>query len=127
MHAAVGVIQPQLFGLELSEILTMERPLYISKVLESYFEIYLSIISTDPNALFINYNDGIWMNFEKLQSFLGLDTEDHIKELMLERTKFHSKHPNQSFSEEAIGTAIPEYQHYIFELYNKLCSLANQH
>lgn len=122
MHAAAGVIQPQLFGLELSEILKLERPVYVAKVLESYFEQYLKIMDLDKNSLFINYNDGILTNLEKLQSFLGLQIEEDIKSRMIERTKFHSKRPYQSFDEKPIDGDSPQYQKYLFEIYRQLCS-----
>lgn len=123
MHAAPGVIQPAIFGFTLEEILKVERPVYVAKVLEKYFERYLKIIENDNNTLFINYAEGILTSLEKIEHFLGLKIEPAIKQKMVERTQFHSKRPNTVFEEKPLEDELPEYQRKVFEMYEKLASI----
>jgi hypothetical protein len=120
MHAAPGVIQPAIFGFTLEEILKVERPVYIAKVLEKYFEQYLAIIEKDNNALFINYAEGILTSLDKIEQFLKLKIEPSIKQKMVERTQFHSKRPNTVFEEKSLEDELPEYQKKVFGMYEKL-------
>lgn len=120
MHAAPGVIQPVLFGFTLEEVLKVERPVYIAKVLEKYFEQYLEIIEKDKNTLFINYAAGILNNLDKIEQFLDLKIEPSIKQKMVERTQFHSKRPNTIFEEKPLDDELPDYQKKVFAMYKKL-------
>lgn len=120
MHAAPGVIQPALFGFTLEEILNIEHPVYIAKVLEKYFERYLEIIENDENALFINYAEGVLTSLDKIGQFLDLKIEPSIKQKMVERTQFHSKRPNTFFEEKPLEDELPDYQKNVFKMYEKL-------
>jgi hypothetical protein len=122
MHAAAGVIQPALFGFELNDVLLLQREVYISKVLEKYFEIYLKIIGNDEKSIFVNYAEGILPIFDKIVSFLNLDIEETIKAKMIERTQFHSKSPNSVFEEKPLEDEIPGYQQKVFEMYELLAN-----
>lgn len=120
MHGVQGLIQPELFGLTLDEILNIQRPVYIAKVLEKYFERYLEIIDKDENALFINYAEGILTSLDKIEHFLTLKIDPAIKQKMVERTQFHSKSPNTFFDEKALEDELPDYQKNVFGMYEKL-------
>jgi hypothetical protein len=117
MHAAPGVIQPEIFGFTLQEVLSFERPEYIAKVLEKYFEKYLEIIEIDKNSLFVNYADGILNNLDKIQKFLNLEINPSTKKEMIERSKYHSKSPNTVFSEKPLEDELPNYQQKVYALY----------
>jgi hypothetical protein len=123
MHAAPGVIQPAVFGFTLEEILVVERPVYVAKVLEKYFERYLEIIEKDNNALFINYAEGILTSLDKIEQFLKLKIEPSIKQKMVERTQFHSKRPNTIFEEKPLEVELPDYQKNVFGMYEKLMTI----
>jgi hypothetical protein len=120
MHAAPGVIQPAIFGFEFSEIITLERPIYVAKVLEKYFERYLEIVEKDKNTIFVNYAEGILTSLDKIEQFLNLKIEPSIKQKMVERTQFHSKRPNTVFEEKPLEDELPDYQRKVFSLYEKL-------
>ena len=120
MHAAPGVIQPEIFGFTLEEVLALQRPVYIAKVLEKYFEQYLQIIENDKNALFINYSAGILTNLDKIEQFLQLKIEPTVRLKMVERTNFHSKSPNTVFSEPSLDDVLPDYQKKVFMMYEEL-------
>lgn len=120
MHGVQGLIQPELFGLTLDEILNIQRPVYIAKVLEKYFERYLEIIDKDENALFINYAEGVLTSLDKIEHFLTLKIDPAIKQKMVERTQFHSKSPNTFFDEKPLEDELPDYQKNVFVMYEKL-------
>ncbi|RFS15528.1 hypothetical protein [Emticicia sp. C21] len=120
MHAAPGVIQPALFGYDLNDVLFLEREVYISRVLEKYFENYLRIVGNDEKSIFVNYADGILPIFDRIVSFLNLDIEETIKTKMIERTHFHSKSPNTVFEEKPLEDEIPAYQQKVFKMYKLL-------
>ncbi|MCU0324308.1 MAG: hypothetical protein MUF45_03515 [Spirosomaceae bacterium] len=120
MHAAPGVIQPQLFEFNLEEILLLERPVYVAKVLEKYFEHYLEIIDKDKNTLFINYAEGTLTILDKIEEFLKLKIEPSIKQKMVDRTQFHSKRPNTVFEEKPLNDVSPDYQKKVLEMYEIL-------
>jgi hypothetical protein len=120
MHAVPGVIQPELFGFRLEEILQIERPVYVAKVLEKYFERYLEIVEKDMNSLFVNYAAGILKSLEKIEQFLDLKIEKSVKEKMVARTQFHSKRPNTVFEEKPLEDELPEYQKVVFGMYERL-------
>ena len=122
MQAAPGVIQPALFGFELNDVLFLEREVYVSKVLERYFENYLRIAETDKKSLFVNYAVGILPIFDKIVSFLNLEIEETIKTKMIERTLFHSKSPNTVFEEQPLEDEVPVYQQKVFEMYEMLAN-----
>jgi hypothetical protein len=120
MHAAPGVIQPEIFGFTLDEVLAVERPVYVAKVLEKYFEQYLQIFENDKNALFVNYSAGILTNLDKIEQFLQLKIEPTIRQKMVERTNFHSKNPNTVFAEPPLDDVLPDYQQKVYSLYETL-------
>jgi hypothetical protein len=120
MHAAPGVIQPEVFGFTLKEILQIERPVYVAKVLEKYFERYLEIVEKDKNSLFVNYAEGILISLEKIEQFLDLNIEESAKEKVVARTQFHSKRPNTVFEEKPLEDELPDYQKVVFGMYEKL-------
>lgn len=122
MHAAPGVIQPALFGFELNDVLFLEREVYVSKVLEKYFENYLKIIEADKKSIFVDYAEGILPILDKIASFLNLDIEKTIKAKMIERTQFHSKSPNTVFEEKPLEDEVPVYQQKVFEMYESLAN-----
>ena len=123
MHAAPGVIQPAIFGFTLEEILAVERPVYIAKVLEKYFQRYIEIIEKEKNALFVNYAEGILTSLDKIEQFLKLKIDSSVKQKMVKRTQFHSKRPNTVFEEKPLEDELPNYQKNVFGMYEKLVSI----
>lgn len=120
MHVLAGAIQPALFGFELHDVLMLEREVFISKVLETYFENYLKIIDIDKKSIFVDYAEGILPILEKIESFLNLDIEEAIKAKMIERTQFHSKSPSTIFEEKPLDDKLPDYQRKVFGMYETL-------
>lgn len=125
MHAVPGLIQLEVFGLELFEVMNLQQADFVGKVLEKYFEKFLKIVESDTNVLFVDYKDGIMTNMSKLGDFLGLHFDDDYQEKMRLRSQFHSKNPNTTFSEKPLEENPPLPQEKVFGLYKKLCDSLN--
>jgi len=123
MYAAPCAIQLQLFEFILEEILAVECPVYVAKVLEKYFERYLEIIEKGNNTLFINYAERFLTCLDKIEQFLKLKIEPSIKQKMVERTQFQSKNPSTIFKEKPLGDELSDYQKNVFSMYEKLSKI----
>lgn len=116
IHAVPGLIEAQLFGLEQLEVLNMDQNIYLAKVLERYLSLYLEIAQKDKLSLLLNYNEGILMMIEKISTFTNTTISETVLLKMKERSGYHSKHPNQIFTEKPT-TYIPNYLQRAFDLY----------
>jgi hypothetical protein len=117
MQAVPGVIEPEVFGFDAAD-LTGNLDAYMSKVLERYFEAYLEIAENDPLSMLLNYNEGIGVMMEKLGDFTGITFNEEQLALMNERSKYHSKNPNEVFAEECKPDVSP-YLAKAIELYRQ--------
>jgi hypothetical protein len=118
IQAVPGLIEPEVFGFDRSEILVNNLDAYMAKVLERYFEAYLEITENDPLSMLLNYNEGVASMMEKLAEFTGITFNEEQLELMNERSKYHSKHPNEVFAEERKPDVSP-YLARAMELYRQ--------
>jgi len=117
MQAVPGVIEPEVFGFKQDDITSLSLDEYMAKVLERYFSSYLQVIENDVNSLLINYEEGPIAMMEKTLDFSGITLKDELKQQVINRTKFHSKHPGQAFSEDQEKSPIPDYLKPAFGLY----------
>ncbi|WP_448697769.1 hypothetical protein ACFGVR_13385 [Mucilaginibacter sp. AW1-3] len=112
-----GLIEPEVFGFSDCDTLSLDD--YLARVLASYFSAYLEIVSNDQLTLLVNYNEGIITIMEKMASFTNIHINDTTKQKMKERTNYHSKHPEQVFSETREIT-VPEFLNEAFGLYHQV-------
>ncbi len=117
MQAVPGLIEPQLFGLDVKQVEKMTQDVYLSKVLERYLTRYLEIANKDKLSLLLNYNEGIMPIIEKIAIFSNITITDANRLEMQHRSSFHSKRPNQIFS-EVNTTTIPYHLQTAFNLYD---------
>lgn len=120
MQAVQYVIEPELFGFEPDYISTLPRDHYTGLVLERYFQVYQEIIVKDPNTLLLNYHDGIMNIIRKMAVFARLEFEENELDEMEKRSGFHSKYPNQPFSEKMPETQIPSWLQTTMNLFEEL-------
>ena len=59
-------------------------------------------------------------SLNKILGFLNVKIEESEKNKMIERSQFHSKRPNTVFDEKPLESQVPNYQKYVFELYEQL-------
>jgi hypothetical protein len=119
-QAVPTLLQPSIFGIELVDEYLTNHKIYITKVLEKYFEKLIQISQIDQNTLFVDYGGGIFTNIEYIQAFLKLDINDTFKNEMKKRGQFHSKKPSEVFSENIAHEYLPEDMNYLDKLYQKL-------
>ena len=122
MQAVPGLIEPQVFGFKTEDMVYSGYgglDIYLSGVLESYFSQCLEIAAADDQFLLLNYNEGPIPMIEKIAAFTNtpLTRQDLLN--MSERSLYHSKNPEERFSEDAV-TGIPACLDKAMELYHKL-------
>jgi hypothetical protein len=118
MQAVPTVIEPEIFGFTSEDLTANNLDAYLAKVLERYFEKYLEIIKMDKLSMLLNYNEGIITMVERIAAFTGIGFGDQQLADMRERSKFHSKFPDQVFNEDR-GQEIPLYLEKVMELYEQ--------
>jgi len=119
MQSVPGVIEPQLFGFEPEEALNQSLDVYTANVLERYLGRYLEIAQKDKNTLLLNYNQGPIPMVQDIAAFTQTPISDDILLKMKERSGYHSKHPNQLFTEEQT-TNIPGFLTKATSLYRQI-------
>lgn len=120
IQAVPGLLQPTIFGFDAAEINQLSLDEYMAKVLEKYFEKFLSIISSDKNSLAINYNECAVSITKKIAAIAKIDLTEKDLEAIKARAGFHAKYPEQKFLEETPEEKIPPYLSKVTDLYKKL-------
>jgi hypothetical protein len=92
----------------------------MAKVLEKYYECFLEAVSKDGHSFLVNYNEGAFEIVNKIAKLTNTTFSETEILAIKERSGFHSKYPDQVFSETAIEAAIPAYQERAFALYHEL-------
>lgn len=119
MQAVPGLIEPEVFGFAASDIDYTNFDHYLSNVLESYFVQYHKIIDTDKTSLLINYNEGPMAILKKIAAFTNMPVSQQYLTDMEERSRYHSKKPNEIFS-EVTPHQVPGCLDKAMELYYRL-------
>ena len=120
MQAVQGIVEPDIFGFDKTEIMDWPLDDYMAKVLERYFTIILEITSRDPLSLLVNYNEPVLFNMQKIAAFTGVTFSDNELLRMQERSCYHAKYPEQVFQEPAGESAMPDSVQPVMELYSKV-------
>src|SRR6478609_5307360 len=102
MQAVPGLIEPEIFGLSRAEIAELSLDAYTAKVLEKYMLLFEEL-SQDTKALLIDYQPEVMPAIKEIGSHLNIEWNEEHRLQMEERSKFHSKYPNQNFIKEAKG------------------------
>lgn len=119
MHVVPGLIEPELFGIKIKEPWRIRPDVYLAKVLESYLAKYLEIAENDRNAMLVNYSEGPVTILQKVAAFSNFVFGEDELEKMAERSRYHSKRPDEPFGEES-GSDIPASLEHAMKLYHKL-------
>jgi len=119
MQAVPGLIEPAIFGFNAADIVYNDLDNYLARLLENYLTRYIDIAETDNNCLLINYNEGPIPMVKKIAAFIGMHLSENEINVMDERSRYHSKKPNEHFHEEKINS-IPACLANAMALYAKL-------
>src|SRR6218665_266279 len=126
MQAVPGLIEPAVFGFTKEEIAGYDLDGYTAEVLARYFSAFAALHEKDPRTLLLDYKQGVMPMLEALEQHLGMPwSNDHLVK-MKERSGFHSKRPQQVFSEERPKTTLPAYQEKAMDLYVRLDNIRRQ-
>lgn len=125
IQAVPGMLQSEIFGINLNKKLLANHELYLVKLLEKYFEKLIEIKNIDSNTVFLNYEDGIFKNMDKMQGFMDLEISDAVKIGMEHRAQYHSKNVFNTFIEPETMKSVPDFQENLDRLYQKLALLNN--
>jgi hypothetical protein len=119
-HAVPGLLEPELFGFEITGELICNFDLYLAAVLESYYKKMISMVASDKKILLVNYNQGMQKIASRLYHLTGVELNNQMEELFTERSRYHAKKPNQIFSEESKNQPVPAFLTTCFALYSQL-------
>jgi hypothetical protein len=119
MQAVPGLIEPELFGFENENVGSEGMDIYLSKVLESYFNECLEIVEKDERFLLLNYIEGPMQMIEKIAAFVKMELSGQDLSKMKERSLYHSKKPGETFREDPVSH-IPSSLEKAMELYRLL-------
>jgi len=100
------IVPPSLFNLEFDPLSQLSLELYADRVLESMYSTIAIIAESDSNTLLLNYSDGILHNLKVICSKLTTDRSFLESDVVKQRLSFHSKRPDENFSEEPSESAL---------------------
>lgn len=126
MQAVPGLIEPEIFGFSKETILQLDLDTYMARVLETYFEAFIRMASSDPLCLPVNYASGGMEMVNSIARFAGIPINPDLLRQMEERNRFHGKYPHEVFEEEQLNDEIPAYLKKSFTLYRELESIRNE-
>jgi len=118
MQAVPGLIEPQVFGFKPEEFV-YDLNIHLANVLERYLQQYVEITATDNDCLLLNYNEGPMQMIKKISLFTNTPFSREALHQMEERSHYHSKRPDEPFSEKASGP-IPSCLNKAMMLYDGL-------
>jgi hypothetical protein len=108
MQAVPGLIEPGLFGFSSEVINEPDLDAYTARVLERYLLVFEELLHHNSNLL-IDYKEGVMHMMTRIAAHLNIEWETGHVQQMQERSKFHSKYPQQNFAEETGAKQVPEY------------------
>ncbi|MEO8860330.1 MAG: sulfotransferase domain-containing protein [Ginsengibacter sp.] len=120
MQSVPGLIEPEVFGFSGQQVNENNHDVYMAKILESYYKKMIEIITSDPLALLVNYEEGIKNIMAKVYAFSGLKLTGKAETLFAERSRFRAKHPQQLFQEDHKDFSKPGYMLPALKLYKNL-------
>ena len=120
MQSVPGIIEPEVFGFLKDQIKETNLDAYMINVLEGYFKKMIEISKADNNTLLCNYGEGMNNVLKKINTFLNLNITLANESLMEERARFHSKHPQQLFSEDHKEFNEAGFMMPLLQLYQEL-------
>lgn len=106
-QAVPGLIEPELFELSPADFNANDADDYLDKVLTFYFSRFMTIAAQDRRAMLVDYRLGIMEIVQRVAAHANVVIDRADLELMEARSRFHSKYPDQTFSEAPMNPAAP--------------------
>lgn len=119
LHTIPYLIEPALFGFEAGSGVFETLEIYLAAVIESYLKKSLDIVSADNNTLLLNYSEGPMPIINQIAAFAGISLSAQELDNMKERSRYHSKKPQERFSEDPVDS-IPAVLCSAMDMYKTL-------
>jgi hypothetical protein len=128
MQAVPGLLEPELFGMSPGQ-LDSDADVYLGKVLAYYFSRFLAMTTMamvaatatqDERAILLDYKQGSMAILDRLIALCDIVMSPEEREKVEIRSRYHSKYPEQSFSEKQAEAPTPKYLEAAKLLYERL-------
>lgn len=119
MQMVPGIIAPALLGFAKEEISNITLDEYTAKVLEKFYSGLINISQSDSRSVLVNYEEGIMNIIDRMAVHSGITFDENTFNAMEERSRYHSKHPGQVFSEQLPRQTPPRWLQPAIDLYNE--------
>lgn len=100
MQAVPGLLEPELFGLQSSDLQNHTLDSYLEHVLTLLYQKVLFDVQQFPDTLLLDYAEDPLPLFHRITQFLGIDVSEMALAQIEARTAYHAKHPQQVFEQE---------------------------
>lgn len=97
MQAIRGVLEPEIFGYDLKQVLEMTPVQYMDNIISKMICVIHNFIKTDHNSTHLPYEGGVRFNYEEMLAYLNIPISESERIKLKERLKKHSKRPNEQF------------------------------
>ena len=118
-----GLVPPALMGFtkDLSTLTDLDA--YAAEVLEKYMLAFENLAGKDTQALLLDYAQGVMPMIDAIGEHLQIGWSAEHRLQMQERSRFHSKHPQEGFREEQFSHTLPPYMEKAMRQYKRLEAL----
>jgi hypothetical protein len=106
MHAVPGLLEPELFGMRGEDLAALDGDAYLGQVLAGYYARFAELAGDSRNLL-LDYRFGAQDMMSRLAQHVGMEIDAPMWERIHERCRFHSKRPDNAFSEASPQEALP--------------------
>lgn len=97
IQAIRGVLEPEIFGYDLKQVLEMTPVQYMDNIISKMICVIHDFIKTDRKSLLLPYENGVRFNYEEMLAYLNIPISESERIKLKERLKKHSKRPNEQF------------------------------
>lgn len=105
-HAVPGLLDPALFGMQHEEAEMLDADDYLGRVLAYYYARFAEL-AEDGRNLLLDYGLGARESMVRLARHLAMDVDAPMWVRIDERCRYHSKRPEDSFSELPLQEDLP--------------------
>jgi len=103
MQAIPHLVEPSLYGFDKNTPDFGDLDLYMTFVLEKFYNTIIEMATTDARTLLVNYNEGLSTMMQRITRFTGIQSGAEEEARIAERSLFHAKYPGEKFVEKNVA------------------------